>query len=78
MKTLLFVQKSNDEGIDFYYMGDLRFMSNEQKTKTNNKGKVLPVVEMLFRVHPSVQQDLYSYISEKLEEEGPGRVPVIV
>lgn len=78
MKTLLFVQKSNDEGIAFYYMGDLRFMSNEQKTKTNNKGKVLPVVEMLFRVHPSVQQDLYSYIIEKLEEEGPARVPGIV
>lgn len=67
VQTLLFVQKSNDEGRAFYYLGELSFVSNEQKEKTSNKGKVLPVVEMRFRIQPSVQQDLYSYIIEKVE-----------
>lgn len=69
MQTLLFVQKSNDEGRAFYYMGELHFLSNEQRTKTSDKKKILAVVEMLFRVRPSVQQDLYSYIIEKLEPD---------
>ncbi len=66
LQTLLFIQKSNDEGRAFYYMGEMHFVSNEQKTKTSNKGKILPVVEMHFRMQPSVQQDLYSYIIEKV------------
>ncbi|MBI9095198.1 MAG: DEAD/DEAH box helicase [Sphaerochaeta sp.] len=74
MQILLFVQKCNDEGRAFYYMGELAFVSDEQKQKTNNKGKVLPVVEMHFRVHPSVQADLYSYIIEKVENGEEGAV----
>ncbi len=66
LETLLFVQKSNDEGRAFYYMGEMHFISNEQRTKTSNKGKILPVVEMLFRIQPSIQQDLYSYILEEV------------
>ena len=69
VQTLLFVQKSNDEGRAFYYMGEMHFIANEQKTKTSNKGRVLPVVEMHFRMQPSVQQDLYAYITETLEAE---------
>ena len=69
MQTLLFVQKSNDEGRAFYYMGEMHFVSNEQKTKTSNKGKVLAVVEMHFRMQPSVPQDLYAYIIEKVETD---------
>ncbi|HKM08318.1 MAG TPA: DUF3427 domain-containing protein, partial [Sphaerochaeta sp.] len=67
IQTLLFVQKSNDEGRAFYYLGELSFVSNVQKEKISNKGKVLPIVEMRFRIQPSVQQDLYSYIIEKVE-----------
>ena len=77
METLLFVQKSNDEGRAFYYMGKMEYLSNTEKTKTNKKGKLLPVVEMLFRVHPSVQQDIYSYIIEKLETESDATVLAI-
>lgn len=69
MQMLLFVQKSNDEGRAFYYMGEMQFVSNEQRTKTSDKGRILPVVEMHFRMRPSVQQDLYSYIIEKLEPD---------
>ena len=69
LQTLLFVQKSNDEGRAFYFMGELLFVSNEQKTKTSNKAKILPVVEMHFRIQPPVQQELYSYIIETLEPE---------
>ncbi|MFA6681305.1 MAG: DUF3427 domain-containing protein, partial [Sphaerochaeta sp.] len=75
--TLLFVQKSNDEGRAFYYMGELQFVSNEQKTKTSNKAKILPVVEMHFRMQPSVQQDLYSYIIEKVEDVDSDEVSAV-
>lgn len=77
MKIFLFIQKSNDEGIAFYYMGELQFRANVQKSKTSSKGKKLPVVEMLFRVQPSVQQELYSYIIERLGPESLGVVSAI-
>jgi len=77
LQTLLFVQKSNDEGRAFYYMGMMVFASNEQKTKTSNKGKILPVVEMQFSVQPSIPQDLYSYIMEKVEDDDSDEVSAV-
>lgn len=77
MENLLFVQKSNDEGLAFYYLGQLKFLANEQKTILNDKGKLLPIVEMIFRLPQSVPQDLYSYIIEKGEAEGSGSSSVV-
>ncbi|MEA5032870.1 MAG: DUF3427 domain-containing protein, partial [Sphaerochaeta sp.] len=63
MRKLLFVQKNNDEGITFYYMGSMEFLSNTQEKKENGKGKELPVVAMQFAMHTPVPADLYDYIT---------------
>jgi len=62
VRKLLFIQKSNDEGITFYYMGDVEFLSNKQITKVNGKGKTLPYVAMNFSLHHPIPLDLYEYI----------------
>ncbi len=65
MRKLLFIQKNNDEGITFYYMGDMIFLSNHETTKKNNKGEVLPVVAMRFEMEESVAPDVYGYLTER-------------
>jgi hypothetical protein len=62
LRKLLFIQKNNDEGNAFYYMGDVDFISNEERTKKNAKGDILPVVAMRFSLHHPVPPDLYEYI----------------
>ncbi|MDD4220117.1 MAG: DUF3427 domain-containing protein, partial [Sphaerochaetaceae bacterium] len=69
MRKLLFIQKNNDEGRTFYYMGDLIFLSKEEASKKNDKGEELPVVAMRFKMEKSVPPDLYAYITGK---EGRG------
>ncbi len=63
MRKLLFVQKNNDEGIAFYYMGSMEFLSNTQGKKETGKSKELPVVAMEFAMHTPVPADLYDYIT---------------
>ncbi len=67
LRKLLFIQKNNDEGRAFYYMGEVDFLRNEEKTKENGEGKVLPVVAMRFSLRNPVPPDLYEYI-EGIEE----------
>ncbi len=62
MSKHLFVQKNNDEGSTFYYMGEIDFISNTERTKKNGKGQDLPVVAMRFSLHHPVPPDLYEYI----------------
>jgi hypothetical protein len=63
LKTLLFVKKNNDEGIAFYYLGEMKFLDNRQGTKVNKQGKSLPVVSMQFTMCNPVAADLYDYIT---------------
>ncbi|MBN2860136.1 MAG: DUF3427 domain-containing protein [Sphaerochaetaceae bacterium] len=62
MSKHLFVQKNNDEGSTFYYIGKLEFISNTERTKKNGEGQELPVVAMRFSLHHPVPPDLYEYI----------------
>ena len=62
MRKLLFIQKNNDEGSTFYYMGEIDFIGNTEQTKKNGKGEELPVVAMRFSLHHPVPSDLYEYI----------------
>ena len=71
MEKLLFIKKSNDEGLSFYYIGKLRFLSNVQETKTNDNGKVLPVVQMRFKIDQSVPDDVYAYLTEQIDSQIP-------
>jgi hypothetical protein len=67
MEVLLFVQKSNDEGRSFYYLGPLSFLRNAPSSKTNGKGDHLPVVMMRFALTHPVPPSLYNYILELVD-----------
>jgi superfamily II DNA or RNA helicase/HKD family nuclease len=64
-EKLLFIKKSDDEGLSFYYMGVMDFLSNLETTKCNSKGKKLPVVAMRFAMHKRVPDSLYQYFEEE-------------
>lgn len=63
----LFVKKSNDEGLDFYYMGELSPVldSFEQRSMVNDKEVEIPVVKVSFLVSPPVDENIFNYLEEK-------------
>lgn len=60
VNTQLFIQKSNDEGIEFYYIGKLTPLSYKQVYRTID-GKEHPIVNFKFRIESEVKDDIYSY-----------------
>ena len=62
---MLFVKKNDDEGSDFYYLGNMIYNSFED-TKMNSEkdGKIekVPVVNIQFRMKNPVPQQLYNYL----------------
>ncbi|WP_298521293.1 DEAD/DEAH box helicase [uncultured Methanobrevibacter sp.] len=58
--TQLFIQKSNDEGIEFYYIGKLTPLAYKQVYR-NIDGKDQPIVNFRFKLHPEVKDEIYSY-----------------
>lgn len=67
LRTPLFVKKSNDEGVDFYYMGELTPIpdSFEQKSMVNDSDKQIPVVKISFQINPPVDDALFNYLEDK-------------
>ncbi|WP_321300073.1 DUF3427 domain-containing protein [Marinifilum fragile] len=61
-----FIKKNNDEGQDFYYMGDV----NPQCDKAvptemlNDKGKKISAVKIHFNLEVSVSDSLYNYLTD--------------
>ena len=63
-RKLLFVKKSDGEGTDFYYLGDLSVAAGPvQKEMTGNNGKTLPVVNFQFKLDVPVETRLYEYLT---------------
>ena len=60
VNTQLFIQKSNDEGIEFYYIGKLTPLSYRQEYRTIDD-KEQPIVNFRFKIHDEVNDDIYSY-----------------
>lgn len=60
----LFIKKDDNEGTDFYYIGKMKtdFDSKEQTQIPNEKGQLLPVVNLQFDIFPAVPQNLYNYL----------------
>ncbi|HZJ87967.1 MAG TPA: DEAD/DEAH box helicase [Sphaerochaeta sp.] len=76
IEKFLFVKKSDDEGIHFYYLGKLHFTANAPSSKTDESGKVHPVVMMRFALEDALPDQLYRYlITEELSEETGGIQP---
>src|SRR5690606_3701838 len=71
----LFIKKNNDEGMDFYYMGDVRPELNrvDETTISNDNGKQLPVVKIRFNLDDPVAPTMYNYLQEKLIVDGHER-----
>lgn len=69
IRKLLFIQKNNDEGITFYYLGEVEFISNWESTKPDKHGNELPVVVMRFKMKSPVPSDLYEYITQPILDE---------
>lgn len=65
MRLPLFVKKSNDEGLDFYYMGEMLPIEESfvETSIKNDDGKSLPVVNVDFKLSPRVNSSIYNYIT---------------
>jgi hypothetical protein len=63
IRLLLFIKKNNDEGMDFYYMGDIKpQLNNVYESKMPNN---LSVVKIRFDLINSVPDNLFKYLNEK-------------
>ena len=60
----LFVKKSNAEGSDFYYLGNVKYKEDSaiEKQIPDDNGKLVSVVEMNFILDSPVEKSLYDYI----------------
>ncbi len=68
MRIPLFVKKSNDEGQDFYYMGELGALAAEPEQVLMPKGNVT-AVKMTFALSHPVETDLYLYIRRRVRKK---------
>ena len=68
MRIPLFIKKNNDEGTEFYYMGELDpiIESFEQTTMPSGKSEEVSVVKVNFKVTPPVEENIFEYITGSL------------
>jgi hypothetical protein len=69
----LFIKKNNDEGMDFYYMGEVfpEIDRVQQTTMPNDQGKQLPVVKIRFNLTNPVTPIIYNYLHESVMNNKP-------
>ena len=62
----LFIKKNNDEGTDFYYMGNINPQKNnvEQTKMNSDSGKQVSVVKIRFDLENPVSDSMYQYLEE--------------
>lgn len=62
----LFIKKNNDEGKEFYYMGDVspELDKVEQTLMNNDSGTKVSVVKILFNLKVPVSDSIYNYLTE--------------
>jgi len=58
---LLFVKKSDGEGTDFYFMGEVDTKDCIQTTIDNDKGEKLSIVNVVYDMKVPVNEKIYSY-----------------
>jgi superfamily II DNA or RNA helicase len=65
LRIPLFVKKSNDEGTDFYYMGDITPVDDSfvQTTLNDDNGNPVSVVKVVFTMNVPVEDNIYEYIT---------------
>ncbi len=58
---LLFIKKSDDEGSEFYFMGEVLHKNSIGTTITGNKGEKLSIVQMFYEMKTAVEPKIYDY-----------------
>lgn len=66
LKIHLFIKKSDDEGKDFYYMGQVEPFDFIQTT-IRSKDKDLPIVNIKYNLHIPVKDELYDYFEDNMD-----------
>lgn len=66
LRLPLFIKKSNDEGLEFYYMGDITPIEDSfmESTIVGDKGKEVSVVKVTFTMNHPVEDSIYKYITK--------------
>lgn len=61
----LFIKKSNDEGLEFYFMGDVTPIdeSFEETMMKDDKGNDVSVVKIDFKMNTTVEDGIYAYLT---------------
>ncbi len=71
LRLPLFIKKSNDEGTEFYYMGDVTPVENSfiQTSMFDDNKKHVPVVKITFSMNQPVEDSIYDYLTKQRNEE---------
>ncbi len=66
LRLSLFIKKSNGEGSDFYYMGDVKPVqeSFEETSIMDDHGNSVSVVKVIFKLNQPVEDSLYDYLTK--------------
>jgi hypothetical protein len=66
LRLPLFIKKNNDEGLEFYYMGDVTPIEGkiEQTSMLSDKNKNVSVVKFRFQMNNPVSSSMYEYITD--------------
>ncbi len=61
----LFIKKSNDEGLEFYFMGDVTPIdeSFEETMMKDDNGNDVSVVKLDFKMNTTVEDGIYDYLT---------------
>lgn len=66
LRLPLFVKKDDGEGTDFYYMGELKLINGKFQETRMAGGNHASVVKINFSISPSVDDNMYRYLTEKI------------
>lgn len=64
LRMCLFIKKSDAESSDFYYMGDVIPTEYKAMEIEDNKGKLLPIVNINFKMENQVEDHIYKYLTQ--------------
>lgn len=57
----MFIKKSDAEGSEFYFMGEMLHKQSIGTTITGNKGEKLSIVQMFYEMKTPVEAKIYDY-----------------
>ena len=64
LKIDLFVKKADADGTDFYYLGELEHIQHMETEIKNNDNKLLPIVNIKFKLKNLVREDIFDYLTK--------------